>query len=201
MRTYADRDAKFWRQAWQAAFTVALFKIFFKGGSNSFLNSSPFPTWAKPRTCGFPPSRRENLHRIHCWSSWVCVFMCVCVCVCVHSMEHTRGVLKWSSKALCACLRPQVGRKVLSHSQLQVLILSTHGVTRPIAGKLEPILQSVWWPPRQSWALPVFFHFFNNKKWFFCTFYQANNLFLHQSYLKSPLILKINLIKNAKNHF
>ena len=22
----------------------------------------------------------------------------------------------------------------------------------------------------QSWALPVFFHFFNNKKWFFCIF-------------------------------
>ena len=43
----------------------------------------------------------------------------------------------------------------------------------------------------QSWALPVFFHFFNNKKWFFCTFYQVNDLFLHQSYLKSPLPVKL----------
>ena len=39
---------------------------------------------------------------------------------------------------------------------------------------------------RQSWALPVFFHFFNNQKLFFCTFYKVNNLLLHQSYLKSP---------------
>ena len=31
-------------------------------------------------------------------------------------------------------------------------------------------------PPtfEQSWALEVFFNFFNNKKWFFCIFYQAN---------------------------
>ena len=36
-----------------------------------------------------------------------------------------------------------------------------------------------------------FFHFFNNKKWFFCTFYKVNNLFLHQSYLKSPLPIKL----------
>ena len=34
-------------------------------------------------------------------------------------------------------------------------------------------------------------------------FYQVNNLFLHQSYLKSPKPTpsQINLIKNAKNHF
>ena len=38
----------------------------------------------------------------------------------------------------------------------------------------------------QSWALSVFVHFFNNKS-FFCIFYQVNNLFMHQSYLKSPL--------------
>ena len=43
----------------------------------------------------------------------------------------------------------------------------------------------------QSWALPVFFHFFNNKKLFFCTFYQVSNLFLHQSYLKSPFPVKL----------
>ena len=43
----------------------------------------------------------------------------------------------------------------------------------------------------QSWALPVFFHFFNNKKWFFCTFYKVHNLFLHQSYLKSSLPVKL----------
>ena len=43
----------------------------------------------------------------------------------------------------------------------------------------------------QSWALPVIFHFFTNKKLFFCTFYKVNNLFLHQSYLKSPLPVKL----------
>ena len=32
-------------------------------------------------------------------------------------------------------------------------------------------------------------------------FIQINNLFLHQSYLKSPLSSQISLIKNAKNHF
>ena len=41
----------------------------------------------------------------------------------------------------------------------------------------------------QSWALSVFFHFFNNKN--FCLhFFQVKNLFLHQSYLKSPLPVK-----------
>ena len=50
----------------------------------------------------------------------------------------------------------------------------------------------------QSWALPVFFYFFNNKKWFCCTFYQVNNLFLHQSYLKSPLQVKLTWKKRKK---
>ena len=36
-----------------------------------------------------------------------------------------------------------------------------------------------------------FRYFFTNKKWFFCTFYKVNNLFLHQSYLKSPLPVKL----------
>ena len=52
-------------------------------------------------------------------------------------------------------------------------------------------LQSQQLEVNQSWALPVFFHFFNNKKLFFCTFYQVNNLFLRQSYLKSPLPIKL----------
>ena len=43
----------------------------------------------------------------------------------------------------------------------------------------------------QSWALSVFFNFFNYKKWFSCIFFQMNNLFLHQSYLKSPLTVKL----------
>ena len=43
----------------------------------------------------------------------------------------------------------------------------------------------------QSWALSVFLKFFNNKKWYFGIFYQANNLFLHQSYLQSPLPVKL----------
>ena len=45
------------------------------------------------------------------------------------------------------------------------------------------------------------FECFNNKKWFFCIFYQVNNLFLHQSYLKKPTPSQMNSIKNAKNHF
>ena len=32
-------------------------------------------------------------------------------------------------------------------------------------------------------------------------FYQVNNLFLHQSYLKSPTPSQTSLIKNANNHF
>ena len=48
-------------------------------------------------------------------------------------------------------------------------------------------LVSFW----QSWAHSVFLNFFNNKKWFFCIFYHVNNLFLHQSYLKSPLPVKL----------
>ena len=43
----------------------------------------------------------------------------------------------------------------------------------------------------QSWALSVFLNFFKYKKLFFCIFYQVNNLVLHQSYLKSPLPVKL----------
>ena len=50
----------------------------------------------------------------------------------------------------------------------------------------------------QSWALSVFFHFFNNKKWFFCIFFQVYNLLLHQSYLKSPLPAKLTWWKMQK---
>ena len=34
---------------------------------------------------------------------------------------------------------------------------------------------------------------FNIKKWFFGIFYQVNNLFLHQSYFKGPLLVKLTL--------
>ena len=37
----------------------------------------------------------------------------------------------------------------------------------------------------------IFFIFSIIKNDFFCTFYQVNNLFLHQSYLKSPLPVKL----------
>ena len=46
---------------------------------------------------------------------------------------------------------------------------------------------------KQSWALGVFFKFFNDKNDFLAFFYQVNNLFLHQSYLKSPLTVKLTL--------
>ena len=54
------------------------------------------------------------------------------------------------------------------------------------------------WPQRQSWALSVFFNFFNNNEWCFCIFYLVNNLFLHQSYLKSPLPVKLTWQKMQK---
>ena len=38
----------------------------------------------------------------------------------------------------------------------------------------------------QSWALSVFFNFFNINKWFFCIFYQVHNLFLPLSLFKKP---------------
>ena len=50
----------------------------------------------------------------------------------------------------------------------------------------------------QSWAFSVFFHVFNKKKLFLCIFYQVNNLFLHQSYLKSPLPVKLTWEKMQK---
>ena len=40
-------------------------------------------------------------------------------------------------------------------------------------------------------SISVFFIFFNNNKLFFGIFCQVNNLFLHQSYLKSPLPVKL----------
>ena len=43
----------------------------------------------------------------------------------------------------------------------------------------------------QSWALSVFLNIFNNNKQFFCIFHKVTNLFLHQSYLKSPLPVKL----------
>ena len=59
------------------------------------------------------------------------------------------------------------------------------------AGRFWPRLIFVGTRVTQSWALEVFFNFFNNKKLFFCIFYQVNNLFLHQSYLKIPLPVKL----------
>ena len=36
-----------------------------------------------------------------------------------------------------------------------------------------------------------FFNFCNDEKWIVCTFCKVNNLFMHQSYLKSPLPVKL----------
>ena len=68
------------------------------------------------------------------------------------------------------------------------------GIFEPFERPLLSAELGIWsfcGPAGQSWALPVFFSVFNNKKWLFCTFYQVNNLFLHQSYLKSPLPVKL----------
>ena len=47
----------------------------------------------------------------------------------------------------------------------------------------------------------IFEFFFNNKKWFFYIFYQVNNLFLRQSYFKSPLPIKLTDKKCKKSFF
>ena len=39
--------------------------------------------------------------------------------------------------------------------------------------------------PSPELTLSVTLNFCNNKKWFYCIFYQINNQFLHQSYLKA----------------
>ena len=70
---------------------------------------------------------------------------------------------------------------------------ATGGWPRPLTfdpGKLFiKIGRRDQWP--QSWALEVFFNFFNKKKWIYCIFYKVNNLYLHQSYLKSPFPVKL----------
>ena len=53
----------------------------------------------------------------------------------------------------------------------------------------------------QSWALEVFLNFFNDKKWFFCIFYQVNNLISAPVLFKKSIPSQINLIKNSKNIF
>ena len=62
--------------------------------------------------------------------------------------------------------------------------------------KLNELLVSAGLPGHlqlcnQSRALSVFFNFFNNKKLFLCIFYKVNNIFLHQSCLKSPLPVEL----------
>ena len=68
-----------------------------------------------------------------------------------------------------------------------------------LQGSLVPaVFQKIQPYPGQSWALSVFLNFFNNKRWFFCIFCKVNNLFLHQSYLKSPLPVKLTRYKMQK---
>ena len=55
----------------------------------------------------------------------------------------------------------------------------------------RPLEKAVYCKTRQSWALSVFFNIFHNKKIVYCNFYKVNNLFLHMSYLKSPLPVKL----------
>ena len=55
--------------------------------------------------------------------------------------------------------------------------------------------------PEQSWALSVVLNFFNNKKSFFCIFYQVNSLFLNRVLFKKPTPSLINLVRNAKINF
>ena len=54
------------------------------------------------------------------------------------------------------------------------------------------------WVESQSWALSVFFTFLNIKKWFLWIFDKVTNLFLCQSYLKSPLLVKLTRQKMQK---
>ena len=53
----------------------------------------------------------------------------------------------------------------------------------------------------QSWALSVFFYFFNNKNWVFCILHQVNNLYLCTSPIKKPTPSQNKLDKNCKKSF
>ena len=53
---------------------------------------------------------------------------------------------------------------------------------------------------KQSWALSVFFNFFNNKKWFFKIFMKLITYFW-QVLLKSPLPVKLTWWKMPKKSF
>ena len=73
-------------------------------------------------------------------------------------------------------------------------------VTKIIIFAPYPTAEHVDMLSEQSWALQVFISFFKDKNVFYCIFYKVNNLFLHQSYLKSVLQVKLTW-QNAKNHF
>ena len=63
---------------------------------------------------------------------------------------------------------------------------------REVLGQDQAEAPAASWKGQQSWALSVFFNFFNNRKWFICIFKnKVNNLFLQQSYLKRPLPVKL----------
>ena len=92
----------------------------------------------------------------------------------------------------CCCFFASRKKKCWPHFWMDTLHAQLHMDNTHTSGRYNA---------GQSWALEVFLNLFNNKKLFFCIFYQVNNLFLHQSYLKSPLPDKIKFIKNVKNHF
>ena len=93
----------------------------------------------------------------------VCMYVFMCICMCVYVWRNvSRG------------LKPK-GRKLRTDFSLRLTIDT-----------------SIWTYCRDHAISELgtfgIFYFF---KLIFCIFYQVNNLFLHQSYLKSPLPVKL----------
>ena len=108
----------------------------------------------------------------------VCIILCVridCVCLCAY-------VRTWRCNLMC-----------INSIIIGLLATCVHFYKCSLSCCTCLWHVPIFGPICQSWALSVFFHFSNNKKWFFLTFfvYKVNNLFLHQSFIKSPLPVKL----------
>ena len=107
----------------------------------------------------------------------------------------------WFLKIVWVGVPTYAGTKTGFHAATPTLAPRNQFSCRPgsdcrLKQSLKPHLWSF-----QSWALSVFFNFFNNKKWLFCIFYQVDNLFTAPALFKKPTPSQINLIKNVNNHF
>ena len=128
-------------------------------------------------TCGFLVLRQKvkkcsilccgkkiciRYRKYHKYPPLVSVFVCVCVC-------RGRGFV-----CVCGQKNQYLGTKVTAWSD---------------AASCKTLKIICYF--NRAGHFGYFLHFFNNKKWFYCIFHQINNLFLHQSNLKSPLPVKL----------